>query len=73
MASEVLFIISTIFKDADASLLDIEEPEDSQEFCFNFCDAIFDFNVEDSLMAAIPLELLAVYEDTMDSDIEDTT
>ena len=32
-----------------------------------------DFEVEDSLMAAIPLELLNGYEDTMDSDIEDTS
>ena len=53
--------------------MDMEEPEDSQEFYFDFCDAIFDFDVEDSLMAAIPLELLTVHEDTMDSDIEDTS
>lgn len=71
MASEVLFTRSTIFEDVDISQLDIEEPEDSQEFYFDFCNAIFDFDVEDSLMAAIPLELLTGYEDIMDSDIED--
>lgn len=71
VASEVLFAISTIFEDVDISQLDIEEPEDSQEFYFDFCNAIFDFDVEDSLMAAIPLELLTGYEDIMDSDIED--
>lgn len=71
VASEVLFTISTIFEDVDISQLDIEEPEDSQEFYFDFCNAIFDFDVEDSLMAAIPLELLTGYEDIMDSDIED--
>ena len=73
VASEVLFAISTIFKDVDISQMDMEEPEDSQEFYFDFCDAIFDFDVEDSLMAAIPLELLTVHEDIMDSDIEDTS
>ena len=71
VASEVLFTISTIFEDADISQLNMEEPEDSQEFYFDFCDAIFEFDVEDSLMAAIPLELLIGYEDTIISDIED--
>jgi len=51
--------------------LDVEEPEDSQEFYFDFRDAIFEFDVEDSLLAAIPLELLIGYEDTINSDIED--
>ena len=32
---------------------------------------LVDFDVEHSLMAAISLELLTGYEDTMDSDIED--
>ena len=45
-----------------------QEPDDSQEFYFDFCDAIFDFDVKDVLMAAIPLELLTVHEDSMDSD-----
>lgn len=72
VASEVLFTISTTFEDLDISHLDMEEPEDSQESYFDYFDAIFDFDVKDSLMAAIPQELLTVYEDTMDSDIEDT-
>ena len=38
-----------------------------------FVPPFVDFDVEDSLMAAIPLELLTGYEDTMDSDIEDTS
>lgn len=63
MASEVLFTINTIFKDVDISHLDMEKPEESQESYF---DAIFDFDVEDSVMAAIPLELLTVYKDAMD-------
>ena len=71
VASEVLFTISTIFEDVDISQLDVEEPEDSQEFYFDFRDAIFEFDVEDSLLAAIPLELLIGYEDTINSDIED--
>ena len=40
VASEVLFTISTIFEDVDISQLDMEEPEDSQEFYFDFCDTI---------------------------------
>ena len=72
VASEVLFTISTIFEDVDISHFDMEEPEDSQEYYFDIFDAIFDFDVEDSLMAAIPLELLSVDEDTMDSDMEDS-
>ena len=32
-----------------------------------------DFDVEDLLMAAIPLELLTGYEDTMDSYTEDSS
>ena len=43
VASEPLFTISTIFEDANISQLDMEEPED--------------FDVEDSPMAAISLEL----------------
>ena len=39
VAPEALFIISTIFEDVDISQLDMEEPEDSQEFYFDFCDA----------------------------------
>ena len=72
VASEVLFTISTIFEDVDISHLDMEESEDTQEYYFDIFDAIFDFDVEDSLMAAIPLELLSVDEDTMDSDMEDS-
>ncbi|XP_068754402.1 uncharacterized protein [Montipora capricornis] len=72
VASEVLFTISTIFEDVDISHLDMEESEDTQEYYFDSFDAIFDFDVEDSLMAAIPLELLSVDEDTMDSDMEDS-
>ena len=60
VASEVLFAINTIFKDIDISYLDMEEPEDSQESYFDFFDGIFDFDVEDSLMAAIPIELLTL-------------
>jgi len=35
----------------------MEEPEDTQESYFDFFDAIFDFDAEDSLMTAIPLGL----------------
>lgn len=72
VASEVLFTISTIFEDVDISHLDMEESEDTQEYYFDIFDVIFDFDVEDSLMAAIPLKLLSVDEDTMDSDMEDS-
>ena len=72
VTSEVLFTTSTILEDVNISHLDMEEPEDSQQSYFDYFDAIFDFDVEDSLMAAIPQELLTVHEDTMDSDIEDT-
>ena len=54
--------------------LDMEEPDDIQESSFDFDGAIFDFEVGDSLMAAIPLELLSVYEDfafSGDSDIDE--
>ena len=74
VASEVLFAISTIFKDVDITHLDMEEPDDIQESYFDFDGTIFDFEVEDSLMAAIPLELLSVYEDFAfrgDSDIDE--
>ena len=74
IASEVLFAISTIFKDVDISHLDMEESDDIQESSFDFDGAIFDFEVEDSLMAAIPLELLSVYEDfafSGDSDMDE--
>lgn len=72
VASEVLFTISTVFKDMDISHFDTEEPGDRQECYFDFFDAIFDCDVEDSLMAAIPIDLLTLYEDTMDSDIDDS-
>ena len=52
----------------------MEEPDDIQESYFDFDGTIFDFEVEDSLMAAIPLELLSVYEDfafSGDSDIDE--
>ena len=56
VATEVLFSISTIFEDVNISHLAMEEPEDSQEFYVDFFDAICDFDVEDSLMASIPLQ-----------------
>ena len=39
VTSVALFTISSIFEDVDISQLDMEEPEDSQEFYFDFCDA----------------------------------
>lgn len=63
---------STILKDVDISHLDMEEPEESQESYFDFFDVIFDFDVEDSVMAAIPLEVFTVYEDAMDSDTDNS-
>lgn len=75
VAHEVLFVVSTVFEDVDISLLNTEEPEESQDDFFDLDDAIFDFEVEDSLMAAIPQELWSVSEDTVlslsDSDTDE--
>ena len=65
MVEEVLFVFSLVFRDVNVSISEDEpESEDTVDFA-HWDDEVFDFEIEDSMLADIPREFLSTVEHTL--------
>lgn len=72
VAMEVLFTLGTVFDDVNISVSDSEEDEDTLSF-FHVDEDIFDFEVDDFVLANVPRELFSIAEDSLSLDSENDT